>query len=529
MLYVGIDQHRKQLTVHVRDDRGEVVLRRQVSTQWDKVRAFLDDLNARAAPTEGYFAIVEVCGFNDWLLQHLHARQPVCRQVFLIQPEKQSSHKTDRRDAAGLSEPLWLNRERLLARLPARGLRVVCQPSAEDLFDRRLTSRRVVSSHDLTRTINRIKAILRRHNVEQECPTKGLGTLKSLAWLKRLELPGIDRLEMNQMLRRWELLKRERSELDEQILQRQKQNRAAVILATIPGIAAYGALALASRIGDIRRFPRPRSLANYWGLTPTSSNSGEATQRLGSITKEGSQVARFLLGQAVLHVLRADVAMREWYKRIRRRRGSKIARVAVMRRLATIIWHMLSREEAYQLGGPPRERLSRRRIRAIDAGGSGPHRVAVEVGTASRAQSCAEDTIPAGQVVGGLPPNPQDFEEAWHGVQQATGAQPPASQSSVPQPTDDTTPTLVSTATAITTPRCERSGKTTAPAGVTRQEPTAPLAHRGSGYSLSGCVPAEPDAASPAELKVPRTRRGRQSTSRRSSQPGQGDSGPATG
>ena len=60
MLYVGIDQHRKQLTVHVRDDRGEVVLRRQVSTQWDKVRAVLDDLYARAAPTAGYFAIVEV-------------------------------------------------------------------------------------------------------------------------------------------------------------------------------------------------------------------------------------------------------------------------------------------------------------------------------------------------------------------------------------------------------------------------------------------------------------------------------------
>ncbi len=142
----GNDQHRKQLTVPVRDDQGEVVLRRQVSTQWDKVREFLDDLDRRAAPTAGYFAIVEVCGFNDWLLRHLRARQPVCRHVFLIQPERQSSHKTDRRDAAGLSE-------RLLAGRRARGLRVVCQPSAEDLFDRRLTSRRVVSSHDLTRTI----------------------------------------------------------------------------------------------------------------------------------------------------------------------------------------------------------------------------------------------------------------------------------------------------------------------------------------------------------------------------------------
>ena len=53
---MGIEQHRQQLTVPVRDDRGEVVLRRQVSTQWDKVRAFLDDLNTRAAPTAHYFA-----------------------------------------------------------------------------------------------------------------------------------------------------------------------------------------------------------------------------------------------------------------------------------------------------------------------------------------------------------------------------------------------------------------------------------------------------------------------------------------
>ena len=41
-------------------------------------------------------------------------------------------------------------------------------------------------------------------------------------------------------------------------------------------------------------------------------------------------------------MLRKDARLREWYKRIRRRRGSTIARVAVMRKLATIIWHMLS-------------------------------------------------------------------------------------------------------------------------------------------------------------------------------------------
>jgi hypothetical protein len=63
------------------------------------------------------------------------------------------------------------------------------------------------------------------------------------------------------------------------------------------------------------------------------------------------------LGQLVLHVLRRDPAMRAWYGRIKRRRGSKIARVAVMRRLATIIWHMVKNHEAYVIGGPPHKKM----------------------------------------------------------------------------------------------------------------------------------------------------------------------------
>jgi transposase len=68
-------------------------------------------------------------------------------------------------------------------------------------------------------------------------------------------------------------------------------------------------------------------------------------------------LARFLLGQLVLHVLRKDAWMRTWFRGIKRRRGSKIARVAVMRRLSTIIWHILSKNQPYVLGGAPRQRL----------------------------------------------------------------------------------------------------------------------------------------------------------------------------
>jgi hypothetical protein len=63
-------------------------------------------------------------------------------------------------------------------------------------------------------------------------------------------------------------------------------------------------------------------------------------------------MVRYLLGRAVVKVLRFDGVMRTWFKRIKRRRGSKIARVAVMRRLATIMWHMLKRKQKYRYDSP---------------------------------------------------------------------------------------------------------------------------------------------------------------------------------
>ena len=68
---------------------------------------------------------------------------------------------------------------------------------------------------------------------------------------------------------------------------------------------------------------------------------------MGHITKAGSGMARWLLAQVTNKVLRKDKKLKEWFKRIKRRRGSGIARVAVMRKLATIIWHMLTKKKTY--------------------------------------------------------------------------------------------------------------------------------------------------------------------------------------
>ena len=317
MLYIGIDLHGKQMTVSVRDQAGNVILRRQVSTRPAKVKKFLQELVALGGGK--YVVLLEVCGFHDWLVQELKA-QPSCMEVVLIQPEQTSKKKTDRRDASRLSEVLWVNRQR-------------------------------------TRTINQIRHILRRNNLEWERPTKGFQTKKVQSWLKTLALDETDRLEMDQLLEQWMLWDRQIKQSEERIAERFEKNAAAQLLATIVGVSCYMALTIASRIGEIGRFPRGRSLANFFGLTPGTRSSGEH-ERLGSITKQGSRMVRFMLGQLVVHVLRQDSTLRRWSKGIKKRRGAKIARVAVMRRLTGIIWRMLSKGEAYRYDGvtEPRRR-----------------------------------------------------------------------------------------------------------------------------------------------------------------------------
>ena len=44
MLYLAIDQHSKQITVCVRNQDGDTVLSRQVSTRPEKIEAFLQQL-----------------------------------------------------------------------------------------------------------------------------------------------------------------------------------------------------------------------------------------------------------------------------------------------------------------------------------------------------------------------------------------------------------------------------------------------------------------------------------------------------
>ena len=141
MLYLGIDQHARQITISLRDESGDVLLARQVSTKPEKIHEFFQRLTReRLTSDESFMAVLEVCGFNDWLIRML--RDYRCHKVILIQPEERKKRKTDRRDAAALSELLWVNRSRLLQGKPVRGVRQVDIASTTDQENRRLTTLR---------------------------------------------------------------------------------------------------------------------------------------------------------------------------------------------------------------------------------------------------------------------------------------------------------------------------------------------------------------------------------------------------
>ncbi|MGL6248723.1 MAG: IS110 family transposase [Culicoidibacterales bacterium] len=346
MLYLAIDQHKDQLTINLRNEHGDVIQKEQVSTKHNDINEFFDKLVKKARQHRGFMAILEVCGFNDWLIEKL--KKYNCNEIVLIQPDHSSNKKTDQRDANALGELLWNNRKRLQGGKRPNGIRRIIPADPKDAKVRQLANFRLYLVSQRTRAINKIKGIINKHNMAQDAPTKDCKTKKFRQWIQAVSLPVIDSIEVNMNLEAWKLYDRQILEIEGELVKLAESNPAKVFkLKSIPGISVMGAIMLLSRIGDITRFLTPGSLANYFGLTPGCHNTA-GKQRLGGVTKAGSPIARQVLNFAVIHVLRKDPQMKAWHKKIKARKGAKTARVAVMRKLATIIWHMLRWDKPYQ-------------------------------------------------------------------------------------------------------------------------------------------------------------------------------------
>jgi hypothetical protein len=70
-----------------------------------------------------------------------------------------------------------------------------------------------------------------------------------------------------------------------------------------------------------------------------------------------------VLVEAAWYLARTIGPMRAFHQRIRARRGSNVATVAVARKLAVICWHMLTHEEDYAFARPS---LTREKLRRLE-------------------------------------------------------------------------------------------------------------------------------------------------------------------
>lgn len=142
------------------------------------------------------------------------------------------------------------------------------------------------------------------------------------------------------------ILKSEIKKFEEGIKREAILSNDAKLLMGIPGISFFSALLITSEIGDYKRFSSSRKLCSFAGLVPSVHASGGKT-RLGRITKQGSTNLRFVLLQAVPHVIKKSVSLRNLYYRVTRKHGGKTGRIAVSRKLLSVMLTMLKTRQPF--------------------------------------------------------------------------------------------------------------------------------------------------------------------------------------
>jgi transposase len=113
-------------------------------------------------------------------------------------------------------------------------------------------------------------------------------------------------------------------------------------LTTAPGVGMVVAAAFVSVVDQAKRFRSAHQVESYIGLVPNEHSTG-GKQRLGAISKQGNKYLRALLVQAAWTIMRSSDKsdpLYLWVTKLAKRRGKRIAVVALARRLVGVLWAM---------------------------------------------------------------------------------------------------------------------------------------------------------------------------------------------
>lgn len=334
MRIIGLDVHRSFAEVAILEN-GKLRSGGRIVLQHEPVVAFARTLRADDE------VVLEATG-NSVILVRLIA--PFVRRVVVANPVQVraiawAKVKTDKIDAG------------VLAKLHASGfLPEVWVPDEETQARRRVAAERTQLVSHMTRLKNRIQSVLHANLIPRYAGA--LFGKRGRAWLDAQPLPEDQKRTIARHLGELDRIGAELAELDKVLANEALGDDRVRRLMTIGGVNVVVAMSVLAAIGEITRFSSPEKLVSYLGLNPRVRQSGERPAFHGRITKQGRAHARAMLVEAAWSVVSGPGPLRAFFLRIRAKRGNQVAAVATARKLAVLIWHLLSKGQDYAWSRP---------------------------------------------------------------------------------------------------------------------------------------------------------------------------------
>ena len=319
MTNVAIDVGKKK-SYFVIEQNGMIVKECYVATSRESFSSILGEYPGSSVVMEASSTIDRIAPYVEAHTSNITVAHPMKLKVI-----SQSMKKTDKNDAHILLE---LNR---LGYVPESYL-----PSVDIRRSRDLTRNRNFLVKQRTAVKNRIRDQAFRLGMDfMNFNRKTDDELRLISPVLRALVNDL------------ESLNHEIREIDKIIEETVKTTPSATLLYTIPGVGYYGALAIASEIGDISRFPSEDNIFSYAGMVPRIHQSGNMEWK-GHIAK-GNTFLKYLLVECVqVHMMiRKDSPITLAYERISKRSGSKKAKIAAARHLLRAIYYMIKRKQTY--------------------------------------------------------------------------------------------------------------------------------------------------------------------------------------
>jgi transposase len=356
-IFVGIDLGDKNSVARIAVDRDKSERFGFLNTRQGRARLFRE-AKRRSEQADGARIVMAYeassCGFV--LSDEAEALGIKCRVLAPTKMEKsveQRQHKNDDRDANDVLEKL---RGHVLAgnRLPT-----VWVPDLETRDDREWIRTRLDLTEKQTQIKAQIRMLIKRHGLEKP---SGLGagwTIGYRRWLQALRkseqlLGWSTRQALDSLLRQLQCLEAEIDRVQKPLEELANEPRHKPIIEELrqeAGVGLLTAMVYRTEIGQAGRFGRGRQVGKFVGLTPTSHESGQQSDRKGHISRQGPPRLRKVLCQASwVHIVHDARAGRIYQRLVSRNpKKKKIALVAVMRRLAVRMWHRMRKIELQQV------------------------------------------------------------------------------------------------------------------------------------------------------------------------------------